>query len=343
VEGFLKTPNWIASGVVPAQAAGGARNIGTAHVAIVDSELNKFMIPASNLIVKLSRRLALTVAGCLFLASQSQAAEWQTFKNCRLIDNPSNDGDSFHVQAGDKQLIVRLYFVDCPETSAATDADAKRVREQSWHFGLVEMRRVLHYGEEARKFTAQALAKPFTLHTAFATALGRSAMPRIYGMITTAEGNDLGKLLVEKGLARAYGSKRRTFDGISGEEMGNRLQDLELQAMMQRVGIWSETDPTMLAKFREKERDEEEELKELRDQLNAKPSGLVDLNTSTAGELQSVSGIGTVLAARIIEGRPYQSVDDLLRVRGISRSLLDRLRPAVTVSNSSPEKPAAAK
>jgi endonuclease YncB( thermonuclease family) len=155
------------------------------------------------------------------LAGRADARDWQTFTDCRLVEHPANDGDSFHVQAGDKPILVRLYFVDCPETAAATDGDAKRVREQALHFGVIKMSRVLHYGEEARTFVAQVLSKPFTVRTVFATAFGRSSTPRVYGMITTADGKDLGSLLVEKGLARAFGTKRKTPDGMEGDGNGD--------------------------------------------------------------------------------------------------------------------------
>jgi DNA uptake protein ComE-like DNA-binding protein len=37
-----------------------------------------------------------------------------------------------------------------------------------------------------------------------------------------------------------------------------------------------------------------------------------------------------VIARRIIEGRPYRSVEDLERVKGIGRKRFDELRPFVT-------------
>jgi competence ComEA-like helix-hairpin-helix protein len=280
-------------------------------------------------------RLLLVVATwCLMLADRADAREWQTFKDCQLVENPTNDGDSFHVQAGEKQIVVRLYFVDCPETTAGTDADAKRVREQALHFGLVKMNRVLHFGEEAQKFVAQVLDKPFTVHTTFATALGRSSTPRVYAMITTADGKDLGTLLVEKGLARAYGVKRKTPDGLEGEQLAKRLDELEAKALKQRVGVWSETDLGKLDEMRAEQRNEEAEMKELRRQLQADASVPVDINKATARDLQSVGGIGPVLASRIIEHRPFKSVDDLLRVPGINQRLLEQIRPRLTVSAS---------
>jgi competence protein ComEA len=38
------------------------------------------------------------------------------------------------------------------------------------------------------------------------------------------------------------------------------------------------------------------------------------------------------LAAKIIAGRPYRQVDDLLRVTGIGSKLLEKVRPYVTVT-----------
>lgn len=285
----------------------------------------------------LVRLLAVTVA-VLGLTCQTDARDWQTFENCRLIEHPSNDGDSFHVQAGEKTILVRLYFVDCPETTAATDGDAKRVREQARHFGLVKMNRVLHYGEEARRVAEEILRKPFRVHTMFATAFGRSATPRVYAMITTAEGGDLGSLLVEKGLARNYGVKRRTPDGRDGDEMAAKLQNEELKAMKRRAGIWAETDMGQLDELRAQQRSEEEELKELRRQLQADASDSVDINRASARELQSIGGIGPVLASRIIEQRPFQKVDDLLRVPGINQRLLEQLRPRLAVLESPAKK-----
>lgn len=61
----------------------------------------------------------------------------------------------------------------------------------------------------------------------------------------------------------------------------------------------------------------------------------IDVNTATAEELQSVPGIGTTLARRIVEFReehgPFEKVDDLLNVRGIGVASLDKLRPFLSI------------
>ncbi len=263
----------------------------------------------------------------------SHAAELQKFSDARLINNPANDGDSFLVKADGKTLHVRLYFVDCPETSTSSKSDALRVREQTRYFGLSHPARVIHFGNKARTFVEGRLANPFTLYTAFASAMGRSRKGRIYAFITTSDGNDLASLLVKNGLARTRGTGRKTPDDIPRNEMIKRLRDLEISAMLKRIGIWSESDPDRIAELRAKERNEDEQLQEIQNQVEKanSPKGLVDLNTATAKELQSIKGIGPVYATRIIAGRPYKAIDDLLKVKGIGRKKLEKIRAYFTV------------
>lgn len=61
------------------------------------------------------------------------------------------------------------------------------------------------------------------------------------------------------------------------------------------------------------------------------PSGdeRISLNTSSQRDLESLPGIGPVIAGRIIENRPYDSVDELTRVSGIGLATLERLQPLV--------------
>jgi competence protein ComEA len=65
------------------------------------------------------------------------------------------------------------------------------------------------------------------------------------------------------------------------------------------------------------------------------PGGLLSINTATAVELETLSGIGEVLAATIVEYRdengPFASVDDLLDVSGIGPATLEEIRDQITV------------
>lgn len=57
---------------------------------------------------------------------------------------------------------------------------------------------------------------------------------------------------------------------------------------------------------------------------------VVNINTASKSELESLPGIGPALAQLIIEDRPYASVDDLVQVRGIGPGLMESLRPLVS-------------
>jgi competence protein ComEA len=63
--------------------------------------------------------------------------------------------------------------------------------------------------------------------------------------------------------------------------------------------------------------------------------GLINVNTASAVELESLPGIGEVLAATIIEYRtengPFTSVEDLMDVSGIGPATLEEIRDQVTV------------
>jgi len=275
-------------------------------------------------------RVLFVIAVLMFAGTlPSYAADLEMLSNVRLIDNPTNDGDSFLVEANGKSLRVRLYFVDCPETSSSFNSDARRVREQTRYFGLADATRAIHFGNEAKTFVERALAKPFTVYTSFANALGRSSKGRVYGLVTTSDGNDLARLLVKNGFARTHGVGRKTPDGVSRDEMFERLMDFEISAMLKRVGIWSESEPDRIAELRAKQRSEDQELIELQSQIKESqaPHGLLDLNTASKKELQSIKGVGPITATIIIEGRPYNGIDDLLKVNGIGPKKLKIIRP----------------
>lgn len=58
----------------------------------------------------------------------------------------------------------------------------------------------------------------------------------------------------------------------------------------------------------------------------------VNLNQASLSQLMDLPGIGQSYASRIIEGRPYSSVDDLARVKGIGVKTVEKLRSLVVVN-----------
>ena len=67
---------------------------------------------------------------------------------------------------------------------------------------------------------------------------------------------------------------------------------------------------------------------------------LVNINTATAEELETVTGIGPVLAQAILDYRAehgdFQTLDELLEVRGIGSAKLDAMRDEITTGGDAP-------
>jgi len=65
---------------------------------------------------------------------------------------------------------------------------------------------------------------------------------------------------------------------------------------------------------------------------------LLDLNRASAGELESLPGIGAVMAQRVIAFREstggFRTVEELREVKGIGPKKFDRLKSFVTVSTA---------
>lgn len=273
------------------------------------------------------------IALCAALAMRAPAADWQVFSNATFVAADINDGDSFSIALGRRREVARLYFVDCPEATAGAESDRRRLLEQSRYFGIEPPTHAVAHGRAAAARTQELLsAAPFTVHTSFARAPGRSGRPRIYAMITLPDGRDLAAVLVAEGLARAFGVQRARPDGTDAAEYAKQLADLEFAAAIGRRGIWAECLPGRIADLRRRQREETRSLDEafgVFEVLSADHP--LDLNACTSEELQNIRGIGPVLAERIVKARPYKAVDDLRRVEGLGGVTLDRLRPYVTV------------
>jgi competence protein ComEA len=76
--------------------------------------------------------------------------------------------------------------------------------------------------------------------------------------------------------------------------------------------------------------------------LTTQAFALVDLNTATQAELETLSGIGPSKAKAIIDYRttvgPFGSVDDLVNVKGIGDKTLLKIKDDLTVTGDSSKK-----
>jgi len=186
------------------------------------------------------------------------------------------------------------------------------------------------FGEEAKKKTAELLAKPFTVHSRMQRALGDGRHERYYGFVVLSDGRDLGSVLVEAGLARTYGVYADGPGERSKDEYRESLSDLELKAARMGRGIWKSTDWEKLPGERGQQRREELENQEAMNGGKLREGESLNPNTAARDELMRLPMIGETLANRIIEAaeeQPFTKPEDLLRVQGLHKGTLEAIRP----------------
>jgi len=184
------------------------------------------------------------ISALILLCAQARSPvwgqrQWRHLDNMILVENPGNDGDSFHTRRNRSRYLLRLYFVDTPETDMRFP---DRIQEQADYFG-VTVAQVVEGAKIGDRFTHALLSKgPFDVYTKYVDARGASRVNRIYAMVKV-DGRWLCELLVEAGLARIHGFWDDLPDGTSSRLHRSRLRALENQAKAARRGIWGMNEP----------------------------------------------------------------------------------------------------
>lgn len=55
----------------------------------------------------------------------------------------------------------------------------------------------------------------------------------------------------------------------------------------------------------------------------------VNINTSSQSEIETLPGIGPVTASKIINGRPYQQIEDLFNKKIVSKAVFEKIKDSV--------------
>jgi competence protein ComEA len=63
--------------------------------------------------------------------------------------------------------------------------------------------------------------------------------------------------------------------------------------------------------------------------VSAGQKGKLSINKASAPELEGLPGIGEVTASKIISGRPYQKIEDLLNKKIVSKSVYEKIKEQI--------------
>ena len=58
---------------------------------------------------------------------------------------------------------------------------------------------------------------------------------------------------------------------------------------------------------------------------------ILNINTASSGELDQLPGIGSVTAQKIISGRPYQTIDELVSKKVVSKSVFEKIKEKISI------------
>ena len=209
--------------------------------------------------------------------------------------------------------VLRSYWIDTPEK---INDYPERLAEQAAYFDI-EPGEVVQIGREAQLFTQEFLKGDLTVFTQWEN--GQGIGQRFYGIISSEKGG-LIEALVTNGLASISGYNKAWPKEPSISLFRHRLLNLENQAKEKKLGAWRESievwDPLDYKK-----------------QLAAVPdlNGKLNINNATKEELVLLPGIGPTYSQRIIESRPFNSVEDLIKIKGIGPKTLERIKNRITV------------
>lgn len=165
---------------------------------------------------------------------RQEAGTWQELQDCTLVEERSNDGDSFEVRHGGAVHTLRLYFADCPEKTRH-QYNGPRLAEQGQYFDGLTEEETVAVGASAREFSLRLLrAAPFRVLTRWEPVFESG---RFFAFVTV-EAGDLAEMLVKEGLARVHTKGENRPGGKTVRAAKKHLLDLERQAKISKRGAW---------------------------------------------------------------------------------------------------------
>ena len=79
------------------------------------------------------------------------------------------------------------------------------------------------------------------------------------------------------------------------------------------------------------------------DKAADKKKAPIDINSASAEELQTISGIGDAYSKKIVENRPYKRKDEIVAKAGVPQGTYDKIKDQIVAKQAPADKKADAK
>ena len=79
------------------------------------------------------------------------------------------------------------------------------------------------------------------------------------------------------------------------------------------------------------------------DKAADKKKGPIDINSASAEELQTISGIGEAYSKKIVENRPYKRKDEIVAKAGVPQATYDKIKDQIIAKQAPADRKADAK
>jgi competence protein ComEA len=125
----------------------------------------------------------------------------------------------------------------------------------------------------------------------------------------------------------------RPYKSIDDLKRVKGMSDAKIQALKDKVTVGGAAASTIPAAASQKASSTQKSATEKVSKAASKlaPGQRININTATKQEIEALPGIGPVKAQAIIEGRPYDKPEDIMKVKGIKQKIFEKIKDNITV------------
>lgn len=159
-------------------------------------------------------------------------------------------------------------------------------------------------------------------------------------IIVTTDGNDYKIQTKKSSIKTTHKAKKVDLNNATPEELevlsGINAKKAKVIIGLRPIKSWDQLDVLKLTDSEIKDLKKEASFKKSSSKKDDDSSSMssgekVNINKATMKELEDLPAIGKKTAEKIINGRPYKSIDDLQKVKGITKKTFEKIKNLISI------------